>query len=55
MATGEAITTVVMSESKDSNPFAYILEILTITNNEGIYMDVRNMMGQCRIYEAITK
>jgi len=43
-----------LSETKDSNPYAYTLEILTITNNEGISMDVRNMMGECKIFEAIT-
>ena len=54
MATGDSTPTKTMVKTKDNNPFAYTLEILTITNNEGISMDVRNMMGQCRIYESIT-
>ena len=36
------------------NPYNYQLDILTIVNNEGRTMDVRNMMGECRIYESIT-
>jgi hypothetical protein len=35
------------------NPHNYQLEILTIVNNEGVAMDVRNLMGECRIYEGI--
>tara|TARA_B110000196_G_scaffold150233_1_gene129651 strand:- start:1474 stop:3123 length:1650 start_codon:yes stop_codon:yes gene_type:complete len=42
------------SSGTDSlNPYNYQLEVLTIVNNEGITMDVRNMMGECRIYESI--
>ena len=36
------------------NPLSYELEVLTLVNNEGEGFDIREMMLECNIYEAIT-
>ena len=35
------------------DPLYYDLDICTIINNEGWGMDIRNLMGECTIYESI--
>jgi|TARA_B110000263_G_C15299008_1_gene506990 hypothetical protein len=36
-----------------SNPSSYELEVLTIVNNEGDGFDIRDLLVECNIYEAI--